>query len=93
MLGQTECSSIYNAIQSHNQQMANAGPTQSISTFTALLSALGFNNNVINQLGSSTVLIPNDQAFASFVEEAAGPNADPVSFIMSQPDVFKQVRY
>lgn len=71
--------------------MANANPSQSISTFTALLTALGFTENLINQLGSSTVLIPNDQAFASFVAEAAGENADPVSYIMTRPDVFKQV--
>lgn len=71
--------------------MANANPSQSISTFTALLAALGFTENLISQLGSSTVLIPNDQAFASFVEEAAGENADPVSYIMTRPDVFKQV--
>lgn len=92
VVAQQECSSLYNAIQTHNQQMANANPTQSISTFTALLSALGFDEARIDQLGaiSSTILIPNDQAFATFVEEAAGPNADPVSFIMTQPDAFKQ---
>eukprot|EP00892_Ulva_mutabilis_P009466 jgi/Ulvmu1/6892/UM031_0098.1 len=90
---QQECGSLYSAIQTHNQQMANANPSQSISTFTALLNALGLNEARVNQLGSisSNVLIPNDQAFASFVEEAAGPNADPVSFIMTQPDAFKQI--
>lgn len=73
--------------------MANANPSQSITTFTALLGALGLNQARLDQLGSisSTVLIPSDQAFAAFVAEAAGPNADPVAFIMTQPDAFKQV--
>lgn len=88
---QADCSSLRSAIQSYATQTANAGLGTSITTFNALLDTLGFDNSVISQFGSKNVLVPTDRAFVNFVTTIGGPDVDPVAFVMTHPNTFKQV--
>lgn len=87
----TDCSSLRKAISSYSTQTADSGMDTSITTFNALLEVLGFDEAVIAQFGSSNVLVPTDRAFVNFVSEVGGQEVEPMAFVMSHPNTFKQI--
>lgn len=88
---QTDCSSLRKAISSYAAENAESGVDTSITTFNALLDVLGFDEAVISQFGSKDVLVPTDRAFDNFVSTVGGPDVDPMAFVMSHPNTFKQI--
>lgn len=87
----TDCSSLRKAISSYSTATANSGLDTSTTTFNSLLDVLGFSDAVIGQLGSGNVLVPTDRALVDFIAEVGGPDVDPMAFVMTHPNTFKQI--
>jgi hypothetical protein len=87
----TDCSSLRKAVSSYAQDTATSGLDTSITTFNALLDVLGFDEAVISQFGSGSLLVPTDKVFVNFVSQVGGPDVEPMAFVMSHPNTFKQV--
>lgn len=88
--GGGKCESLKEGIESLPTDGGFAS-NRTYSVFPAILDELGFDAKRIDDLKLNTALVPNDRAWEEFFLEIGGTDANPISLIKRNPDVFKQV--